>query len=256
MKWSISKDIAQQRNDFYSAQVKGWKAFTRNLNDKKFIKPKDYSNLGSKTHLKAIVSDPDFDKILSGFFIALISVIIIALSKGNKVKFIQNKNYNITFILLSSVPLFLWIILFPQSRYGYYAYISFFLISLFYSFNKIPKISRKVFISFMIAMLVFVSLKNLSRIFNEINKTNYTYNPIKKFRVTDQKKYNLDNVSIRVPINSRLECANIKMFCASYIESISKIRLKFGYYFIENSLEGITKHLNRSAFHDMIEVND
>ena len=254
--WSISKEIAYKRNVHYSAQVKGWKSFTRNLNDGQFIKPKDYLNLDRITHLRALVSDPDFDKILSGFIITLMSIFIMAISNGKKIKFIENKYKKITFLLLSLMPLLFWANLFPQSRYGYYAYISFFLISFFYFFNTIAGISRRVFFSFFVLAICFVTFKNLSRIVNEVKIIDHNYYPIKKFRVSKEKVYKVNNINVKIPINSRLECANIKMLCASYIESLSNIKIIFGYYFVENNPIGILMHLNKSATHDMIEMND
>ncbi len=52
-----------------------------------------------------------------------------------------------------------------------------------------------------------------------------------------------------------LECANIPMLCASFIESINKIQKKNDYIFIYNNIDGLKKHLHKSAYHDMIEMN-
>ncbi len=255
-KWSITKEIAGDRKEFYSAQVMGWKSYTKNINKKKFISSKDYLSLGKVTHFKALAKDGDFEKILSGIFIVIFFILIIFFAKGNFEK-LKIKVFEKTIIVfISLLPFLIWLMMFPQSRYGYYAYLSFFIIMFFYQFKGSKKINSN-FVKFIIfSLLVFVSLKNFKRIYYEVLSSDNESYPIKQFRITKTETFFINNIELRVPIKSRLECGNTRMFCASYAESISQILLLNNYYFLINRVSGLKKHLEKSANHDMIEMNN
>ena len=90
----------------------------------------------------------------------------------------------------------IWSIKFPQSRYGYFSYVSclFFYISYrYFNLGEINKKSVKIFFSI---LLIFLSTKNILRIHSEIKNNNNNINqyPIKKFKSDDYTVKLIDNI--------------------------------------------------------------
>jgi len=66
------------------------------------------------------------------------------------------------------MPLLIWFLKIPQSRYGYFSYISFFFITLFYFFNKLGELNPKIIKFSSIILITFLITKNFNRIYKEV----------------------------------------------------------------------------------------
>ena len=255
--WSIGKEAASKRNEFYNAQVKGWRAYTKNFNNGEFISAKDYIEIDRIERIKGLLSDKDLEKIITGFILILLFTLFITFSK-NKVKTLKiNKSTNLIIIVFLFLPFLIWLIKFPQSRYGYFSYIScliYYLTSQYFNFGEI---NRKLVTSFFSVLLIFLLVKNISRINSELNNNfkNYKYYPIKEFRDEDYNSKIVNEVKFNIPTNSFMECGNIPMLCQASEEMIKSVKIYHGYYILENNPTEVIRHINSSAIYDMIETN-
>ena len=100
------------------------------------------------------------------------------------------------------MPLFIWLIKFPQSRYGYFSYISFLFFLCFFQYFNIGEINKRLIKIFFSVLLIFLSTKNILRINSEINNYNLNNYPIKKFRSDDYKVKFIDNIKFNIPKKS------------------------------------------------------
>ena len=153
------------------------------------------------------------------------------------------------------MPLFIWLIKFPQSRYGYFSYISFLFFYASFQYFNIGEINKRLIKIFFSVLLIFLSTKNILRINSEINNYNLNNYPIKKFRSDDYKVKFIDNIKFNIPKKSFMECSNIPMLCASNEKMIKKSKVINGYYFLENNSSELIKHIKSSAIYDMVETN-
>ena len=118
-------------------------------------------------------------------------------------------------------------------------------------------LSKKLLISLFSIFLIFLILKNFIRIGNEITSETVTkYFTIKKFKENNYKIKFIDGIQFNIPSESFMECSNIPMLCAANEKMIDKVSIINGYYFIENNISELKKHINRSAVHDMIDTNN
>lgn len=255
--WAVSKEVAQKRNEFYNAQVKGWRAYTKNINGGEFINAKDYLESNTSERIKGLLSDKDFEKILTGLILPTLFILVSILFK-EKIKINKiNITSNILIILFLFAPLLIWLILFPQSRYGYFSYISIIIFYISFNYLKVGKFNKRIVVTSFSILLIFLVTKNILRIKNEILSNIYSYDnyPIKKFRSDDYTVNYIDNIKFNVPLNSFMECSNIPMLCMSNINMINTASIKKNYYFLEGNLKAIKKHIKSSALYDMIETN-
>ena len=139
--------MAQERNEFYNAQVKGWRAYTKNINEGEFINAKDYLESNTSERIRGLLSDKDFEKILTGLILPILFILVSIFFK-EKIKI--NKidiSSNILIILLLFAPLLIWLILFPQSRYGYFSYISIIIFYISFNYLKVGKFNKKIVVT-------------------------------------------------------------------------------------------------------------
>jgi hypothetical protein len=255
--WAVSKEVAQKRNEFYNAQVKGWRAYTKNINGGEFINAKDYLESNTSERIKGLLSDKDFEKILTGLMLPIL-LILVSIFFKEKIKINKiNISSNILIILFLLTPLLIWLTLFPQSRYGYFSYISFIIFYISFYYFKIGKFNHKLVVSTFSILLILLVTKNILRIKNEIsvniyNDQNY---PIKKFRSDDYAVKYIDNIEFNFPLNSFMECSNIPMLCMSNIDMINTASIKKNYFFLKSNSEVMKEHIKSSAIYDMIETN-
>ena len=137
-----------------------------------------------------------------------------------------NISSNILIILFLFVPLLIWMILFPQSRYGYFSYISFIIFYISFNFLNVGKFNRRLVVGFFSILLIFLVGKNISRIKNEISNNVYNDDnyPIKRFRSDNYSEKYINNIKFNVPLNSFMECSNIPMLCMSNINMVYKVK--------------------------------
>jgi hypothetical protein len=255
--WAVSKEAAQQRNEFYNAQVKGWRAYTKNINGGEFINAKDYLDRNTVERIKGLLSDKDFEKILTGLILPILFIVVSIFFK-EKIKINKiNFSSNILIVFLLFVPLLIWLILFPQSRYGYFSYISIIIFYISFNYLKVGKFNNRIIVASFSILLIFLVTKNVSRIKNEISSNIYGYDnyPIKKFRSDDYTVKYINNIKFNVPLNSFMECSDIPMLCMSNINMINTVRIKKNYYFLESDSGAMKEHIKSSALYDMIETN-
>jgi hypothetical protein len=155
------------------------------------------------------------------------------------------------------VPLLIWLILFPQSRYGYFSYISIIIFYISFNYLKVGKFNNGIVVTSFSILLIFLVTKNVSRIKNEISSNIYGYDnyPIKKFRSDDYTVNYINDIKFNVPLNSFMECSDIPMLCMSNINMVNTARIKKNYYFLEGNSEAMKEHIKSSALYDMIETN-
>ena len=256
--WSITKEIAHERNIFYSAQVMGWKSFVKSQKEKKYIAPDEFLKISKFKQYKYLFKDKDVEKLLTVIAI-LIIFFIFSFNSRNKI-LLKNLDISSKMIILFCflMPLLIWFLKIPQSRYGYFSYISFFSITLFYFFNKLGELNLKIIKFSSIILITFLITKNFNRIYKEVTIKDFLKNeyPIKNFRTSNFTASEINGIKVNFPTDSVLECANIKMLCGSYIESINKIEVSKNYYFIINDPIGLKKHIKKSGIVDTLEMNN
>ena len=255
--WAVSKEVAQQRNEFYNAQVKGWRSYTKNINRGEFINAKDYLNSSTVERIKGLLSDKDFEKILMGLILPILFILVSIFFKEkikiNKINILSN----IFILLLLLAPLLIWLILFPQSRYGYFSYISIIIFYISFYYLKVGKLNNRIVVTTFSILIIFLVTKNISRIKNEISNNIYGHNnyPIKKFRSDDYSVKYINNIKFNVPLNSFMECTDIPMLCMSNNNMINAAHIKKNYYFLESNSAAMKDHIKATAIYDMIETN-
>ena len=254
--WSIGKDIADSRNEFYNAQVLGWRSYTKNVNDGKFLTAEQYKNKKISEKIKGLVSDNDRDKILTGIILLSIFILILILSK-DKIKIYKiKKPNNILILLCLFLPLLIWLLKLPQSRYGYFAYLSCLIFYISFQFFKVGEINKKFTIIIFTLLIAFLVFKNVTRIYYEVkNLKKFQNYPIKNFRVDEYKINFINKKRFNIPKNSFMECGNIPMLCLANVNMISDVKIISNYIFLKNNNNGLKQHINSSAIYDMIETN-
>ena len=254
--WSIGKDIADSRNEFYNAQVLGWRSYTKNVNDGKFLTAEQYKNKKISEKIKGLVSDNDRDKILTGIILLSIFILILILSK-DKIKIYKIKKPNNILILVCLVlPLLIWLLKLPQSRYGYFAYLSCLIFYISFQFFKVGEINKKFTIIIFTLLITFLVFKNVTRIYYEVkNLKKFQNYPIKNFRVDEYEINFINKKRFNIPKNSFMECGNIPMLCLANVNMISNVKIISNYIFLKNNNNGLKQHINSSAIYDMIETN-
>ena len=254
--WSIGKDIADSRNEFYNAQVLGWRSYTKNVNDGKFLTAEQYKNKKISEKIKGLVSDNDRDKILTGIILLSIFILILILSK-DKIKIYKiKKPNNILILLCLFLPLLIWLLKLPQSRYGYFAYLSCLIFYISFQFFKVGEINKKFTIIIFTLLIAFLVFKNVTRIYYEVkNLKKFQNYPIKNFRVDEYEINFINKKRFNIPKNSFMECGNIPMLCLANVNMISNVKIISNYIFLKNNNNGLKQHINSSAIYDMIETN-
>ena len=122
--WSIGKQVAKERDNFLSASVRGWKAYVRTEQPKRFVSASEYLEISKYNYLKYLSKDAIFDRLI-------ITLSIFAIFSIFHFKNLQRKDKNnqssTTKILLftSLIAVIIWIIKIPNVRYGGYAYVPF-----------------------------------------------------------------------------------------------------------------------------------
>lgn len=255
--WSISREVAFERYKFYNAQVFGWRSYTKNLNNKKFIAAEDYQKKKIFEKYHAIVLDKDIEKILAGIFINFVFFItLFYCQKKKNISLLKYKKYILFIIFL---PLAFWLIKIPQSRYGFYAYISGLSYFVYFYFITCKSIflKKKIILKIFLIMIIFLITKNFIRIAKEIKVENVDLKnyPIKEFRISKYKSTKINSIKINIP-SDFMECSNIPMPCTAKKEMIKKITIFYDYVFVEGSTQGMKNFIKSSAYYDMIETNN
>ena len=259
--WSIDNKAANERHAYTSASSRGWKAYIRKIDHSKYVGPYEYLEISRYNYFKNLVHDKEFERFLVLISIYFLFGLLIAFSLNKKNKeekeeiFPTKTKYII--LLISLLPVLIWLYKIPHLRYGGYAYISFLFLNILNITKILPRVNFSKLKYFLVIGIIFFTGKNFLRIGNEIKQINHisTQYPFAEFQNFEFKKFYKNNFLIRKPETS-LWCGNIKMICASEIEAIDNIVIKNGYVFINGNVDGILKYIRRTTYHDLFEMND
>ena len=252
--WSIGKEVAKERDIYLTAATKGWKAYVRTEQPKEFITASQYLELSKYNYLKYLSKDAIFDRLLITLLICLF-FIFFHIKNFKKKKDSNFLSHNKTVLIGSLIAVLLWILNIPNVRYGGYAYVSFFLFMIIFSFFEIPKLNMKFIKIFISLCLIFFITKNLNRISKEFIVDKSNNYPFSNFEDFKYKTIDIDDIKIRVPVD-RLWCGNIQMLCSSGDYLISGASIKNSYIFLKSKEQDMIKFINRTAYYDTIEEND
>jgi len=261
IEWGVGVEQAKLRFYHLSSQSKGYllylinERFIENIfnyynfrNEDNFISPKKYlieynwlSNWWKYEY--------DVNRFLNIIYFFIFSLFLIIIFNLNKIKYseiyIDIKKYSLQ-IIIFTLPIFTWLFLLPQTRYGGYGII--FSITCLISIILLHKIDKLKIFPFVVIFTIsisYYSYKNVDRIINNFNGVNfndyhnyYEYPSIENSRFKINDKFDISIIE-RI-INSEdilgkpLYCYDFKGLCSSSIrlECISKINKKNGYIFI------------------------
>ena len=252
--WSIGKQVAKERDNFLSASVRGWKAYVRTEQPKRFVSASEYLEISKYNYLKYLSKDAIFDRLI-------ITLSIFAIFSIFHFKNLQRKDKNnqssTTKILLftSLIAVIIWIIKIPNVRYGGYAYVPFFLFVLIFYFYDLIKLNTKFIKTFVALCLVFFITKNTNRIYDELSLNSDSNYPFANFKKFNYKTIKINSLNINIPTD-QLWCGETKMPCSSTEYLISDVMIKNSYIFLLSKQKDLLKFINRTSYYDTIEEND
>ena len=252
--WSIGKQVSKERDTFLSASVRGWKAYVRTEQPKRFVSAAEYLELSKYNYLKYLSKDAIFDRLI--ITLSIFVIFVLFHFKYLKKKDKNNQSSTAKILLVTSlIAVIVWIIKIPNVRYGGYAYVPFFLFVLIFYFYDLVKLNTKFIKTFIGICLVYFITKNINRIYDELtlNSTNnYPFANFKKFNYETMK---INNIDINVPTD-QLWCGETKMPCSSTDYLISDVKVKNSYIFLLSKQKDLLKFINRTSYYDTIEEND
>ena len=252
--WSIGKQVAKERDTFLSAAVRGWKAYVRTEQPKRFVSASEYLELSKYNYLKYLSKDAIFDRLIITLSIFAIFVLF-------HFKYLRKKDKNDQLssskILLftSLIAVVIWIIKVPNVRYGGYAYVPFFLFVLIFYFYDLAKLNTKFIKTFIGLCLVFFITKNANRIYDELSLNSSSNYPFANFKKFNYKTIKINRLDINVPTD-QLWCGETRMPCSSGDYLVSDVTIKNSYIFLLSKQKDLLKFINRTSYYDTIEEND
>ena len=251
--WSVGNKVANERHIFTSASSKGWKAYVRTENPKKFVSAEEYLEISKFNYLKYLSKDAIFDRLIITLLICFI-FIIFHIKNLKKIKI--NKIFSSNSILLfgSFIAVIIWILKIPNVRYGGYAYVPFLIFMVIFYFYDLKEVNKKFIKLFIFLCLIFFTSKNLNRVYEEISVDKSLNYPFSNFKKIDYKTHYVKNFEINVPVN-QLWCGNIPMLCSSGDYLINNVILKNSYIFLLSKEKDMIKFINLTAYYDTIEEN-
>ena len=261
IEWGVGVEHAKLRFNHLSSQSKGYllylinEKFIENIfnyynfrNEENFIGPKkylvEYNWLGNWWKYEY-----DVNRFLNIIYFFIFSFFLIIIFNFNKIKYseiiINIKKY-FFLIILFTLPIFTWLFLLPQTRYGGYGII--FSVTCLISimlFHKTDKLKILPFIIIFIISISYYSYKNVYRIINNFNSVNlnehhnyYEYPSIESSRFKINDKFDISIIERIINtediLGKPLYCYDFKGLCSSSLrlQCISKINKKNGYIFI------------------------
>ena len=251
--WSVGNKVANERHIFTSASSKGWKAYVRTENPKKFVSAEEYLEISKFNYLKYLSKDAIFDRLIITLLICFIFIIF---HIKNLKKSERNKIFSSSSILLfgSFIAVIIWILKIPNVRYGGYAYVPFFIFMMIFYYYDLKEVNKRFIKIFIFLCLIFFTSKNLNRVYEEISADKSLNYPFSNFKKIDYKTQYVKNFKINVPVK-QLWCGNIPMLCSSGDYLINNVILKNSYIFLLSKEKDMIKFINRTAYYDTIEEN-
>ena len=261
IEWGVGIEQAKLRFYHLSSQSKGYLLYLINENfiknifnyykfreDKDFFNPETY--LANYNWLRIWWQyEYDINRFLNIIYFFVFSLIIILIFNLNKINFnqiiVSIRKYFIH-IIFFSLPVFSWLYLLPQTRYGGYGIIfSVICLCTLLFFYKIKDIKIFPFIIIFTISISYYGYKNIDRIINnfyglsleEFNNY-YEYPNIEnnQFKVNNQFQVTVIErvINNKDRLGKPLYCFDIKGLCASSfrLKCIEKIHKKYNYIFV------------------------
>ena len=261
VEWGVGVEQAKLRFYHLSSQSKGYLLYLINENfienifkyynfrtNNDFISPEkylhDYNWINNWWKYEY-----DINRFLNIIYFFIFSLILIFLFNINKIKFsdiiLSIKKYAFI-ILLLSLPIFTWLLLLPQTRYGGYSII--FSITCLLSiilFHKVDKLKLFPFIIIFSISIFYYGYKNIDRIINNFNELKLqNYNNYYEYPFIEKKRFTINN-TFEISVTERIinsddilgkpmYCFDLKGLCSSSfrLECINKIHNRNSYIFI------------------------
>ena len=252
--WSIGKQVSKERDTFLSAAVRGWKAYVRTEQPKRFVSASEYLELSKYNYLKYLSKDAIFDRLIITLSIFAIFVLFHFKYFRKKDKTDQPTSSKIL-LFTSLIAVVIWIIKVPNVRYGGYAYVPFFLFVLIFYFYDLAKLNTKFIKTFIGLCLVFFITKNANRIYDELSLNSASNYPFANFKKFNYKTIKINRLDINVPTD-QLWCGETRMPCSSGDYLVSDVIIKNSYIFLLSKQKDLLKFINRTSYYDTIEEND
>ena len=186
--WSVGNKVANERHIFTSASSKGWKAYVRTENPKKFVSAEEYLEISKFNYLKYLSKDAIFDRLIITLLICFIFIIF---HIKNLKKIEINKIFSSNSILLfgSFIAVIIWILKIPNVRYGGYAYVPFLIFMVIFYFYDLKEVNKKFIKIFIFLCLIFFTSKNLNRVYEEMSVDKSLNYPFSNFKKIDYIRY-------------------------------------------------------------------
>jgi hypothetical protein len=243
--WSIEDEVAKKRLDQLKSLTRGIAVYSK-FDKSETITADEYLKKFKFNYLKNVIKDPDINKLLICLVLILIIKFIFIFKEKKEKKLIDDK---IFFIYLGSFLSFVAFLFMPNSRFGGYNFLSFFLFIIFFikfKNNRLKNDTRYILNIFLIIGLIYFTSKNIYRIKYEIKNSlnfpnikiaNIDYNEIQKFSFS----VNLSN--------HEYFCGNIKFICVpkNNLEGLKDIKKISGYLFFYSNSEEIIKKINNET---------
>ncbi len=236
--WLINENLIKNIFDYYS-----YRDTTLFESPESYLKNKNWIKYWWKYEY-------DIDRFLNVLYFFIIFIILNFIFNFRDIKLKEmyvNICNNFGIILLFLIPIFSWIYLLPQTRYGGYGIIFVFLALLCLNFfSHIKKTNYYPIILLLLVSLIYFEGKNYLRIYNNYNL--FTNNLTENFYNYPlmSNEYIVNNTIFDIKINERLllnknkigepiYCYDTKGLCASSfrIDCISKINKINDYIFIK-----------------------
>ena len=243
--WSNGHEIVDLRNKGLVAGSKGIKAYIRsNERSENIISAEEYLKKFKYSYHLNVIKDPDFERLLVVISIFIIFIFISLINKFRKKNpEIENSNLlkiNLFQFIIFIVPMILWWILIPISKYGGYAYLLFGIFSLCIYLNLIKSISFKQLNAIMVICIIYFLGKSIDRISSEYIDQQYSNQsyPLPTYKYQNFEIEKLNNKTFRVTENLK-RCGDIKFPCLErpHFNAIKNFTIKNGYLFFEGIKE-------------------
>ena len=245
LSWANGHEIVDLRNKGLVAGSKGIKAFIRNNErSESIISADEYLKEFKYSYHLNVIKDPDFERLLVVVSIFLIFILISLINKFRKIipnaEKLNLLRLNLFQFIIFIVPMILWWILIPISKYGGYAYLLFGIFSFCIYFKLLTFMSFKQLNVIMVICIIYFFGKNIDRINSEYNNLEYSKQryPLPTYKYQNFEIERLNNKIFRVTENLK-RCGDIKFPCLerSHFNAIKDVKIINGYLFFEGIKE-------------------
>jgi hypothetical protein len=243
--WSIDGEVAKKRIDQLKSLSRGIGVYSK-LNETEILSADEYLKKFKFNFLKNVIKDPDVNKLLVCLTLILI-IKFIFIFKDKKER--KTANEDVRPIFLGSILSFFAFLFMPNSRFGGYNFLSFFLFVIFFiqfKKNLLKTDIRYALNIFLIIGIIYFTSKNIFRIKNEGERSlDFPKVKISDIRYKEIKKF---SYSINVS-NHEYFCGDIKFICIpkNNLEGLRDIKILNGYLFFYSNTNQIIKKIDKET---------